>query len=233
NSPRIVGGDDVTPHELPYQLLVMVRQVGTDGGTFCGGVALKSNFILTAAHCTVGADPNHILVIGGVHELMNKFETTRQATEGVRNIIHPNYFADPSKGIIRNDISIVKVSPSLRFNSYIQPIKLSTSRTSSGAKSGIISGWGCTNQNMDKCKGTENGLHLPTVLQKLNVSIWTDVRCKDKLRGVQILDSHICVGGLESEGACLGDSGGPLVGVENGHKFLQLDHRCREKTLPC
>ena len=48
NHPRIVGGDDVAPHEFPWH--AGIRNVGGDY-YWCGGTLLNNQFVLTAAHC--------------------------------------------------------------------------------------------------------------------------------------------------------------------------------------
>lgn len=48
-SPRIIGGQEATPHAYPYQVGIYVTYSGrTD---FCGGSLVSKNYVLTAAHC--------------------------------------------------------------------------------------------------------------------------------------------------------------------------------------
>ncbi|WP_269748234.1 trypsin-like serine protease [Enterovibrio coralii] len=49
-SPNVVGGSDAVITDAPWQAFVRI------GNSFCGGVVIASNWILTAAHCLDTAD---------------------------------------------------------------------------------------------------------------------------------------------------------------------------------
>lgn len=42
----LVGGVEVTPHSLPYQVAILINNA-----YFCGGVLISPKYVLTAAHC--------------------------------------------------------------------------------------------------------------------------------------------------------------------------------------
>lgn len=50
---KIVGGIEVAPNSLPFQISLQLRK-GNSYFHICGGSVLDETTILTAAHCVVG-----------------------------------------------------------------------------------------------------------------------------------------------------------------------------------
>ena len=53
--PKIVNGDEVTAHSMPW--IVSLQSGGADqdrGFPFCGGTLISATEVVTAAHCVVG-----------------------------------------------------------------------------------------------------------------------------------------------------------------------------------
>ena len=72
---KVVGGEEVTPHSLPWQVAIVDQQTTS---IQCGGTILCSKYILTAAHCF---DPkyarrrvttNTYQVLVGAHNIHDK-----------------------------------------------------------------------------------------------------------------------------------------------------------------
>ena len=60
---RVVNGQDASPHSWPWQISLRKR-----GGHICGGSLIRSNWIVTAAHC-VNRDPTpniYTVVVGKI-----------------------------------------------------------------------------------------------------------------------------------------------------------------------
>jgi secreted trypsin-like serine protease len=92
----------------------------------------------------------------------------------------------------------------IKFNYFIQPICLWESFYQPSVPSGIIVGYG---KSEDESKGHEN---VPKVL---NVPLIDQVRCflnNPSLAGISS-DRTFCAGSADGTGACLGDSGGGLI----------------------
>lgn len=84
---RIVGGEEVEPYSIPYQ--VSFQGDGPLGrGHFCGGSVYDETHVITAAHCCKGAF--NTLIVAGEHNL-----TEAEGREQVRSVtdmlVHPNY----------------------------------------------------------------------------------------------------------------------------------------------
>ena len=60
---RVVNGQDASPHSWPWQISLRKR-----GGHICGGSLIRSDWIVTAAHC-VDRDPSpstYTVVVGKI-----------------------------------------------------------------------------------------------------------------------------------------------------------------------
>lgn len=50
--PRIIGGQEATPHSIPWQAFLEVYS--SSGGWYCGGSLISANYVVTAGHCGDG-----------------------------------------------------------------------------------------------------------------------------------------------------------------------------------
>lgn len=121
-------------------------------------------------------------------------EGTEQARNVTSIVLHENYDSNTAA----NDISLLKVSTPLTFDSYVAAIPIPNQEQSFSGDA-VVSGWGTL---------TEGG-STPTVLQKLTVPIISDAACRTAYGTSNILDSMICAG-EDGKGFCQGDSGGPM-----------------------
>lgn len=55
---KIVGGADVEPNSLPFQVSLQRRNLAGGFSQSCGGSILNENAILDAAHCVYGYRAN-------------------------------------------------------------------------------------------------------------------------------------------------------------------------------
>merc|ERR1712025_210311 len=58
---KIVGGQEATPHQFPWQVGLFFD------GYFCGGSIISEKYILTAAHCADGVFSHEVVI--GAHEI--------------------------------------------------------------------------------------------------------------------------------------------------------------------
>lgn len=204
-SPDIVGGEEATPGEFPWQAFLRI------GSYICGGSLIAPQWVMTAAHCVERDDepgqpvsPSTVTVYLGKHNI-RQAETSQQTKSVAQVIIHPNY--DPNRS--DNDIALLRLSSAATLNSRVATIPLLVSPgddplTAPGIQA-TVTGWGTT---------SENGLVSDT-LQKVSVPIVSNAACSQAL-SYAITQNMICAGYDDGgKDACQGDSGGPLI-VPNG-----------------
>ncbi|XP_029988435.1 mast cell protease 3-like [Sphaeramia orbicularis] len=182
----IVGGRDAAPHSRPYMASLQVR-----GRHVCGGLLVKEDFVLTAAHCEL---PVPFTVVLGADSLTAN-ETAKQTLNSVRFIPHPDYDGH------QNDIMLLKLNRQAQLTEEVQLISLQRNRLTSASQC-ITAGWGDIGDNNT----------IANRLQEVNVTILQQRTCRRRWRGVPITRTMVCGTGARAfQGFCSGDSGGPLV----------------------
>lgn len=167
--------------------------------TFCGGVILNENTILTAAHCVDRENIRDLKVFAGETNL----EKFKKFTKVLQIFIHPNY----DKENLYHDLAIIKLVQKLEFNQFVRPIMLST-RSPKNGENAYFCGWG------SDIKGT-----LSQYMRVLDVKITSSQQCKLKYGEDYNQNVQICAGNLYYD-FCLGDSGGPLVQYVDGRWYV-------------
>jgi len=200
----IVGGSSAQRGSLPWQVSIQTWY------HFCGGTIIGKRWILTAAHCFTGGS-NGVKIVAGEHNLRYS-DGSEQKIYVQKHFTHPQYGSRSQK----NDITLLKLSQDLRFDSYTQPAclpKLANENADYAAGNNVIvSGWGST-------RATYATRNSPSTLQVVTVPLISDATCKrSKYYGSQISYSMVCAGklGVGGKDSCQGDSGGPLVKKVNG-----------------
>lgn len=211
----IVGGEIAQIEEHPWQVLI------TDGGfftgTFCGGVLLQNNLVLTAAHCVDEAGPATTLVHAGVFDSLDP--TLGQHSWPRVVTIHPAY-ASLQNGSGVNDLALIELASPFTLNSQVQPIELATQAETDAAIEGLalMSGWGWIN---DFQQGGQ-------FLREGQIQLIADVDCgftgpqSNWFAGVLASPAtQLCsYGASTGQSTCDGDSGGPATVRVNGQSRL-------------
>jgi len=192
--PKIIGGSDAKRGEFPYQVIIQTVDYSENSERWvpiCGGSIINSNTILTAAHCIrFGPSEHPFRIVAGDHNLIEQ-ESTEQARMIDRVVIH----GDWDEFTYHNDVALFFISPPLKFNEYVQPIRLPPPKhISSGT--GIVSGWGTD--------GESENTPVRNVLQKLEIPIFKAAKCRE-IYGDDFSESMICAGNQDGNGdACKG-----------------------------
>nr|XP_003704850.2 PREDICTED: trypsin-1-like [Megachile rotundata] len=195
---RIVGGVETQVNQYPWMALMMFK-----GRFYCGASVINSRYVLTAAHCVDRFDPNLMSIRILEHDRNSTTESETQMFKVEKVIRHSAY----STYNYNNDIALVKVKDSIKFEGKMRPVCLPEREKTFGGMEGIVTGWGALD---------EGGPISPT-LQEVTVPILTNAECREtKYPSRKITDNMICAGYKDGmKDSCQGDSGGPLHVVTN------------------
>ena len=113
-----------------------------------------------------------------------------------------NYYSASRSG---NDIAILVLASSVKYNAYVRPACLPTSSETTAwtttSKLCAITGWG----------HLKRGGAQPNILQEAKVPLVTDSTCRRQYRGL-VEEIMLCAGNAQGGvDTCQGDSGGPMV----------------------
>uniref|UniRef100_A0A3B4BTU3 pancreatic elastase n=1 Tax=Pygocentrus nattereri TaxID=42514 RepID=A0A3B4BTU3_PYGNA len=182
----------------------------------CGGVLIKTNWVLTAHQlqnicfkfrtinlfvlCSIAVS----LVVLGEHDLTAS--ERKEQFFGVSAIyIHPSWNSDLTAG---NDVALIRLTSNAILNSYVQLATLPPAgQILSGNTACYVTGWGFT----------QNGGFLSAQLRQASLPSVDYATCSSSTWwGAAVKTTMICAGGAGTAAGCNGDSGGPLNCVVGG-----------------
>jgi len=195
---KIVGGSPAEENEYPWQVGLISSQ--SSSTPFCGGTLISDREVLTARHCTDGANPAYVLL--GEHDLRKNDGEQKFRVCSVVN--HPNYNA----GTVDYDFAILRLCDKVTFSDDISPACLPNSGTNYDSRSAVVSGWGTLS----------SGGSTPTVLHEVTVNTMSNAQCTGSTTDYSSRDitARMMCASAPGKDACQGDSGGPLVTQESG-----------------
>nr|XP_020455448.1 coagulation factor IX-like [Monopterus albus] len=210
NKHRIVGGNEATPGEIPWQVaLVSYSADYAKMLPFCGGSLLSDLWVITAAHCLI---PKKIYFVRvGEHDVSQDEGPERDHVVADEHIHHSyNYTESP----YNHDIALLKLADPVEMSDQRRPICLGPKDfiedITRESRNSLVSGWG-TLRSL--------GLTAPK-LQKLEVPYVERTLCKQSSRD-HITRFMFCAGyHSEQKDSCQGDSGGPHATNYKGTWFL-------------
>ncbi|KAM9408229.1 LOW QUALITY PROTEIN: trypsin [Pholidichthys leucotaenia] len=212
---RIVGGHAAAPNSIKY----IVSLQSPRGQHFCGGSLVHRYWVMTAAHCNLGAE--QMMVVAGDYKV-NIFEGTEQYAKPHRLVTHPQY----NRSTNNADIMLIKLQAPMVLNRYVSLAPLP--RQGTGLADGHVcrvSGWGYNYLD---------GGQVPALLRTVSVPIISPARCNssDSFNG-NITANMICAGyRTGGRDACKGDSGGPLVCERRVYGIVSWGNGCGDVKFP-
>lgn len=220
--PDLVGG---TPAGQAYPFMASLQD---EGEHVCGAALLRSDWLVTAAHCVQGpggqgpngqgdgrADQGSSALTAriGSNDRTDGGEFARVAEV----VVHPSFEYPGSTG----DIALVRLSEPVSA----QPIDIAapdSASTEPGTPTRLL-GWGQT------CPESGCG-EAPVKLQQVDTRIVDGARCAAGFDAA----SEVCTGNPDGAGACYGDSGGPqLVRAGERWRLLGMSSRSGNNEPVC
>jgi len=199
---RVIGGQEATRHQFPYQAGLRLNIPGNANQGTCGGSLVSRTRVVTAAHC-VDIVSSAVVVLGAHLILQQEPNQIRQTIPSAGLIWHENY----NSANLNNDVAIINLNSEITPSNFIRPINLPTGADLNNNFAGHLataSGWGrFSSANV-----------ISEFLRFVQLNVITEAACRIRFPTI-IQPSTICTAGSAANGnnvgVCNGDSGGPLT----------------------
>ncbi|KAF5903109.1 granzyme B-like, partial [Clarias magur] len=172
----IIGGNQTKPHSRPYMVSVQINN-----SHVCGGMLIKNNYVLTAAHCVDEIKrprEDKLEVLLGAHNISDN-EPQQQRIPVQNYTKHPCY----KKNERQNDIMLLKLKSKPKESEAVKPIDLPAQNENIPDKEKCsIAGWGRTHQNST----------ASSVLREVTLKIQNNSECKRRWQHHFDTDNMIC-----------------------------------------
>ncbi|XP_077311977.1 mast cell protease 1A-like isoform X2 [Lithobates pipiens] len=187
---EIIGGDEVSPHSMPYMAFLKFDIMGNTYKR-CGGILISEDVVLTAAHC----NGTNMQVILGAHNILSK-EKSWQVIKVCKMVPHQQH-KKPG-----NDIMLLKLREKAVLNRYVLPLPINHNggKVNPGSVCSVA-GWG---------RYKEHNKDEAPQLRKVDLKVVSAEICSKTFPNIDV-KKFICAGDpQEKKYAFSGDSGGPL-----------------------
>nr|CAD7407045.1 unnamed protein product [Timema cristinae] len=158
---KIVNGQQASRGQFPHQAALYL-----DKRSFCGGSLISSEWVLTAAHCTQGAETATVHL--GSQNLRAD-EEGRKSFTSRQFLVHEDY----NDTTLNNDISLIKLPTTVPPSPFIFPVNLpspSEVNMTFENRTALVSGWGRT---------LDNATSISDELNFVNLTILSNSECAE------------------------------------------------------
>uniref|UniRef100_A0A3Q3WIR5 trypsin n=1 Tax=Mola mola TaxID=94237 RepID=A0A3Q3WIR5_MOLML len=157
---RLVGGNYCPKGGCPWQVLVQLHRQG-----HCGGALISPDWVVTAAHCVSGNNPQNLTVVAGNQGFLSAVQRVSVSTVTV----HEGYVPETGD----SDVALLRLSRSVTLSRHTIPVCLPTKDSQTG-------------------HGAVNTAAASPVLRKFSVPIIQNSQCS--LRSQFNFTDNICRG---------------------------------------
>ncbi|KAK6983723.1 fibrinolytic enzyme isozyme C-like isoform X2 [Biomphalaria glabrata] len=205
---RIIYGKNAELYDIPYQVGIFVRGK-KEWNLLCGGVLIKIDKVLTAAHCMEDETAMNTKVAVGLLDSVGAPTQYEQFIYVKKIKIHEGYEN------VASDLAILTLATPAILNNNVKVAQLADDSSDFVDTPCIISGWGRNNYS-------DNA--FPNRLQKTSVMLLSQEECiyywSDQSEGIDNKE-FVCVASEQGDStSCNGDSGGPLLCGPNLDKLV-------------
>ena len=210
---EVIRGVGVPDGKYPF--VAAIGLANASGGLkrqFCGGSLIASSYVLTAAHCVVGAKTEKIAVVVGQTDFGSEQGESRTVTA---ILIHPSF----SQRTLRNDVALLQLNAPIQS---ITPATLVGAGDSSFDVAGTgltVVGWG----NKVRSGHSPDPTRFPERLQEGAISVVGSANCAKQWRRIGFkkvfAPSLLLCTSARRFGP--GDSGSPVFSTA-GETFVQV-----------